>query len=125
MAPAARVASHTVDVGGQRTRVERIEEKRLIGPHFGRTQSVAQSVERDRADAVYLTSINLAVANGVGKGASGGGDSDSDGGSPVTLFGTVSPTRRGTNENIQNSGFFPEVWLGAAMDQGVISARIT
>ncbi len=75
--------------------------------------------------AVYLTSLNPGVASGNGKRATDGGDTANDNDSLVTMFGTLSPTWRGGNAEIQNPGFFPDVWVGAAMDQGVISARVT
>jgi len=75
--------------------------------------------------AVYLTSLNPAVASGDDKATADSGDASGNSDSPITVFGTLSPTWRGGNAEIQNPGFFSDVWVGAAMDQGVISARVT
>ena len=37
---------------------------------------------------------------------------------PITLNGTLSPTWRGGNSELQNGGFFPDVWLGVNVDNG-------
>ncbi|MCE9605513.1 MAG: hypothetical protein K8U03_11515 [Planctomycetia bacterium] len=36
----------------------------------------------------------------------------------VTFNGTVSPTWRGGNDFLQNSGFFPDVWIGVNVNNG-------
>lgn len=44
----------------------------------------------------------------------------------VTFNGTVSPTWRGGNGDIQNPGFFPDVWVGANFNNGSpLTARAT
>lgn len=46
--------------------------------------------------------------------------------SSVTVSGTISPTFRGGDPNIQNSGLFPDAWLGINWDSGKqLSGRIT
>lgn len=45
---------------------------------------------------------------------------------PVTVFGTISPTLRTNGQEIQNPGFFGDVWGGVAWDPGVgpLSAKM-
>ncbi len=45
----------------------------------------------------------------------------------LSVFGAMSPLWRGGNNNIQNPGFFPDVWLGASWNDpnSPVSARAT
>jgi hypothetical protein len=46
--------------------------------------------------------------------------------SGVTIYGTLSPTFRGGNDNLQNPGFFPDAWLGVGVQtQSPLSGRAT
>jgi mono/diheme cytochrome c family protein len=47
--------------------------------------------------------------------------------SSFSVFGTIAPLYRGGGgSNVQNNGFFPEAWLGAAWQgKGALSARVT
>jgi cytochrome c5 len=68
--------------------------------------------------ATYLASLNPAGA---------GGAADSGAATPsYSLFSTVSLSHRsGAREEIENEGFFPEVWLGAEWHpEGPLSARV-
>lgn len=46
---------------------------------------------------------------------------------PLSIYGTLSPLWRGGNSNLQNPGFFPDVWVGAAWQSSSspVSARVT
>ncbi len=45
--------------------------------------------------------------------------------SDISLFGTVSPLWRGGSPTLQNNGFFPQLFLGAAWEKGAFSVKAT
>jgi len=71
--------------------------------------------------ATYLASLS----------APGDGDARADssaagiGGDSVSFFGTISTVWRGTDDTVENKGFFPDVWIGAAWQpSGPVSGRV-
>ena len=46
---------------------------------------------------------------------------------PLSIYGTLSPSWRGGNSNLQNPGFLPDVWVGAAWQtsSSPVSGRVT
>ena len=75
--------------------------------------------------ATYLASLNPA-ANGEAGAAADGTAAAADA-PPFNLFGTVSLIHRSGQRppDMENAGFFPEVWLGAEWNpSGVVSGRI-
>ncbi|MEZ6123579.1 MAG: hypothetical protein R3C49_10425 [Planctomycetaceae bacterium] len=83
--------------------------------------------------AVYLASLNssASTAGGAASADDDGSDADDAAGdmgtvSEVTVFGTISPTLRTNGEDIQNPGFFGDVWGGVAWEpsSGPISAKM-
>ncbi|MFO0979167.1 MAG: hypothetical protein U0996_22345 [Planctomycetaceae bacterium] len=92
----------------------------------GWRSTVARMARQDGADipqsdwesiAQYLASTN----------PSSGTDSTQDSGaaSEVTVFGTISPTLRTHGTELQNPGFFPDIWAGIAWEpqNGPVSAK--
>ncbi|MEX2186116.1 MAG: hypothetical protein WD875_04945 [Pirellulales bacterium] len=71
--------------------------------------------------ATYLASLNPAASS-----AAGGGGAAAVAESSWSVFSTVSLSHRsGAREEIENEGFFPEVWLGAEWHPaGPLSARV-
>ena len=71
----------------------------------------------------YLASRSTASgddASQSGDGATGSG------GESLSLFATISPVWRGTDEEVENKGFFPDVWIGADWQPaGPISGGVT
>lgn len=75
--------------------------------------------------AVYLTAKDQPAGPGGGGSVDAAAAvSDPD---PLSIFGTLSPLWRGGNANLQNPGFFPDVWLGAAWQttSSPVSGRVT
>ena len=75
--------------------------------------------------SVYLTAKDQpAGPAGVGNAAGNSSAGDED---PLSVFATLSPLWRGGNANLQNPGFFPEVWVGAAWQSSgsPVSGRVT
>jgi hypothetical protein len=78
------------------------------------------------AIATYLASLNPAYQTGNEEGAAKGSGAEENGEGaaaaeqaaaeagtpPFTLNGTLSPVWRGTDWEVENRGFFPDVWLG-------------
>ena len=63
--------------------------------------------------ATYLASLNPANRGASSNGDDGGDMAAVDAGvPPFTLNGTVSPVWRGTDNAVENKGFFPDVWVG-------------
>lgn len=77
--------------------------------------------------SVYLTSRSSPGGPGE-SGAGGPTDAvdklDED---PLSIYATISPLWRGGNANLQNPGFFPDVWVGAAWQtsSSPVSGRVT
>lgn len=73
--------------------------------------------------AVYLAARNQPA----GPGAEGAADPDAADEDSLSIHGTLSPLWRGGNSNLQNPGFFPDVWVGAAWQSSSspASARVT
>jgi len=98
-------------LGGWRTTVRRMAGK----PDAQIPESVHESI------AAYLASRNEG-----GKEQKEGGGSEADVEPPFSFTGTVSPTWRGGATNLQDPGFFPGLWVGAAwQSKGPVSARAT
>ena len=76
------------------------------------------------AIASYLASRNPAYESRDADGEEGGASAAGEGGAdaelaaaeadvpPFTLNGTLSPVYRGTDPEVENKGFFPDVWVG-------------
>jgi hypothetical protein len=81
------------------------------------------------AIATYLASLNPAAtppaANGAANGAAAA-DAVAAALPPFMLNGTLSPVYRGTDTDIENKGFFPDVWVGIEWQQenNPVSARV-
>jgi hypothetical protein len=75
--------------------------------------------------ATYLASLGAPADGSAGDGTGGDGAA-AEGESGVTVFGTVSLNyRNGANFELENPGFFPEVWLGAEWQgSGPVSLRV-
>lgn len=71
--------------------------------------------------ATYLASLSSRSGNGNTEAGGGGGESS------FSVAATISPMwRGGGNSNLQNPGFFPMTWVGAAWQgSGPISGRAT
>lgn len=100
---------------------------------MGKSKSVAQwratvrrmaakdGAEVDSSDVEPIAAYLAANAGG-GVAAGKGGDGETT----VTVFGTLSPTWRGGNDNLQNSGFFPDAWVGVSFqNSSAVSGRAT
>jgi nitrate/TMAO reductase-like tetraheme cytochrome c subunit len=73
--------------------------------------------------ATYLASLS---EKGGSAGTANSKSSDAATSASMTVNGTISPTWRGGNDNLQNGGFFPDAWLGANWDSGKqLSGRVT
>lgn len=71
--------------------------------------------------AVFLAASSGALTSQAGAGPPSGPSAP-----PISLFGTVSPTWRGGNSDLQNPGFFPDIWVGATWQPGkAVRARAT
>jgi mono/diheme cytochrome c family protein len=96
---------------------------------FGKTKSLAGwrlTVRRmaDKSGADVQAQDIDAIANYLASQTVD--DSGEETAHSVTIFGTVSPLWRGGNDNLQNSGFFPDAWLGASFQSSKpISGRVT
>lgn len=98
-------------LSGWRTTVRRMAGK--TGAQI--PESVHESI------ATYLASRNAGEAGGKEDGGSG-----ADGESQLSLMATVSPLWRGGGPAVQDPGFFPKTWLGAAWQgKQAVSARVT
>lgn len=107
--------------------------------------TVARMARQDGADipqsdwdpiAIYLASLNSSAGSGESSGSSDAGSDDSGSDtiqdamdsavSEVTVFGTISPTMRTHGTEIQNPGFFGDVWAGVAYEpnSGPLSAKM-
>jgi hypothetical protein len=78
------------------------------------------------AIATYLASLNPAAT---APGANGAAAAAADAAAalpPFTLNGTLSPVYRGTDTDVENKGFFPDVWVGIEWQQenNPVSARV-
>ena len=62
--------------------------------------------------ATYLASLNPANQAADNGDAGGGMSADDVAVIPFSLNGTLSPVWRGTDPDVENKGFFPDVWLG-------------
>ncbi|HVC93508.1 MAG TPA: hypothetical protein VND64_07440 [Pirellulales bacterium] len=99
------------NLAGWRTTVRRMAGK----PDAQIPENVHESI------ATYLASRNQG-----GNGGKEGGGSGADGGSQFSFTGTFSPLWRGAEKALQDPGFFPSTWLGAAwQSEGPVSARAT
>jgi mono/diheme cytochrome c family protein len=111
---AARALELTKDLPGWRATVQRMASRRGA-------DIPAEDIE---PIAVYLASRGVsdsAAAPGATAEPSSGETSSFSG------FATLSPLWRGGNANadIQNPGFFPDVWVGGSWQGKVVSARVT
>jgi hypothetical protein len=77
------------------------------------------------AIATYLASLSVPASDGAVPALAV--PATADGAIPgVEVYGTLSPTFRGGNENLQNGGFFPDVWLGVGVQTASpLSGRVT
>ena len=99
------------NLAGWRTTVRRMAGK----PNAQIPENVHESI------ATYLASRNEG-----GNGKKEGGGSGADGGSQFSFTGTFSPLWRGGAKALQDPGFFPSLWVGAAWQgEGPVSARAT
>ncbi len=98
-------------LAGWRTTVRRMAGK--TGAQI--PESIHESI------ATYLASRNEGEAGGKEDGGSG-----ADGESQLSLMATVSPLWRGGGPAVQDPGFFPNTWVGAAWEgKQAVSARVT
>ena len=100
-----------------------LEKQKSLGQWRG---TVRRMAAKDGADIASedIEPIATYLAATAGGGVAAGGD-DGGGGGP-TVFGTISPTWRGGNDNIQNSGFFPDAWVGVSFNNGsAVSGKAT
>lgn len=92
----------------------------------GWRSTVARMARQDGADipqsewepiAQYLASTNQSSGTDMTQ--------DSGAASEVTVFGTISPTLRTHGTELQNPGFFPDIWAGIAWEpqNGPVSAK--
>jgi hypothetical protein len=104
------------------------KKKSLKGWHA----TVQRMADKDGADvsaqdvdciSMYLTSRHQPNPE-ASKGESVSATDEDD---PLSIFGTVSPSWRGGNADLQNPGFLPDAWLGAAWksSSSPISGRVT
>jgi hypothetical protein len=114
---AARSLERTKDLAGWRATVQRMAAKRGA-------DIAASDIE---PIAVYLASRNAGSTESGstddGKAATAAPPKDT---SSLSSFVTLSPAwRGGGNDHLQNSGFAPIGWVGAAWQSKVVSARVT
>jgi hypothetical protein len=110
---AERSLSRTKDLAGWRATARRMASRQ--GANIP-----AQEIE---PIATYLTSRS---AGPTGDGAAPTGELEAKPDtSSLSAFITASPLWRGGNTHVQNPGFFPETWVGAAWQGKVLSARVT
>lgn len=75
------------------------------------------------AIAIYLTAVHRGAEVTVDDSKQ---PSEHDADERFSIYGTLSPTYRSGTGDVQNRGFFPEVWLGVAFQpKGFVSARAT
>jgi hypothetical protein len=109
---AARSLERTKDLAGWRATVQRMANRRGA-------DIAADDIE---PIAVYLASRAAPASGAPGERIAEGAGGDR---SSFSVFATLSPLWRGGNADVQNPGFFPETWVGAAWQGKVVSARVT
>jgi hypothetical protein len=116
---AQRALSKRKSLGGWRTTIRRMASK-----------ASADIPSSDwEAIAAYLTAATnpAGAANGATSGGEAAESAKQGEESTLSAFGVFSPLwRGGTTDGLQNPGFFPELWVGAAWQpQGAVTARVT
>jgi mono/diheme cytochrome c family protein len=116
---AQRALSRRKSLGDWRTTIRRMASK---------AGAAIPSSDWDAIAAYLATETNPAPAAGAGGPTAGAEGSEKKAEeSSVSAYGVFSPLfRGGTNDSLQNPGFFPELWVGAAWQpKGAVSARVT
>jgi hypothetical protein len=109
---AERSLSRTKDLAGWRATARRMAARQGANIPASEIEPIA----------TYLASRSAAPADGTAP--TGALDTKQDT-SSLSGFVTASPLWRGGNPHVQNPGFFPETWVGAAWQSKVLSVRLT
>ena len=117
---AQRALSKRKNLGGWRSTIRRMASK--AGANI-------PSSDWDAIAAYLAAGTDPAQADGANApGAAAPVQSEKQAEEPtLSAYGVLSPLwRGGTKDSLQNPGFFPELWVGAAWQpQGVVSGRVT
>lgn len=128
---AARSLDKRKGLGGWRATVQRMANKDGAEISTLDQQHIAIYLTAHSQPAGPGSTAHMAWQDGEGQSATTNGEAmagfDADEEDPLAIYGTLSPLWRGGNSNLQNPGFFPDVWLGAAWQStsSPVSGRVT
>jgi cbb3-type cytochrome c oxidase subunit III len=119
---AQRALSRRKALAGWRTTIRRMAGKSGANIPSGDIDAIAAYLTRETNPAAAADTAKGGASSDEAKA----GDDKQSEESSFSASGTFAPLWRGGNDNLQNPGFFPETWLGAAwQSKGVLSARAT